>query len=220
MSFIKSPKFSSAAAAIGVTVLLVAGSVSAASADNKTADTKETKPACAESQRNVGTVAAPICVANGASAYEIAVKQGYTGNVTEWLASLKGAKGDKGDQGIQGLQGIPGIQGPKGDKGDTGDQGLKGNTGDQGVQGTQGEKGDTGSQGPKGDTGAQGPAGADGQNANVIGTACTFATTGEHGKSYTGVWGYTSVIVGDKQTVAVFGCVAQNGNNSGNGGND
>lgn len=35
----------------------------------------------------------------GASAYQIAVKHGYDGTETEWLASLKGAKGDPGDAG-------------------------------------------------------------------------------------------------------------------------
>ena len=32
----------------------------------------------------------------GASAYEIAVSQGFQGTVEEWLASLKGADGNKG----------------------------------------------------------------------------------------------------------------------------
>ena len=58
----------------------------------------------------------------GKSAYELAVEQGYTGTVGEWLASLKG------EQGIQGIQGEQGVQGPQGP---------------QGIQGVQGEKGDT-----------------------------------------------------------------------------
>lgn len=47
----------------------------------------------------------------GDSAYEIAVKHGYTGTEDEWLASLKGAKGDSGEKG---------DPGEKGDKGDPG----------------------------------------------------------------------------------------------------
>lgn len=37
---------------------------------------------------------------NGASAYEIAVENGFEGTEAEWLESLKGEKGDKGDSGI------------------------------------------------------------------------------------------------------------------------
>lgn len=64
--------------------------------------------------------------ADGASAYDIAVANGFEGSETEWLESLKGAKGDKGDTGAQG------IQGEKGDKGDTGAQGIQGEKGDAG----------------------------------------------------------------------------------------
>lgn len=83
----------------------------------------------------------------GASAYEIAIENGFTGTETEWLASLKGEKGDQGEQGIQGekgdtgsqgLQGIQGVQGPKGEKGDTGEKG------DPGIQGADGAKGESG----------------------------------------------------------------------------
>lgn len=83
----------------------------------------------------------------GASAYEIAVENGFIGTETEWLASLKGEKGDQGEQGIQGekgdtgsqgLQGIQGVQGPKGEKGDTGEKG------EPGIQGADGAKGESG----------------------------------------------------------------------------
>lgn len=83
----------------------------------------------------------------GASAYEIAVENGFIGTETEWLASLKGEKGDQGEQGIQGekgdtgsqgIQGIQGVQGPKGEKGDTGAKG------EPGIQGVAGEKGESG----------------------------------------------------------------------------
>lgn len=56
---------------------------------------------------------------NGKSAYELAVDNGFSGTLAEWLNSLKGADGAKGD---------------KGDKGDTGAQGLKGDKGDSGVE--------------------------------------------------------------------------------------
>ena len=63
---------------------------------------------------------------DGLSAYEIAVKDGFSGSETEWLVSLRGAKGENGADGKDGAQG---IQGQKGDKGDTGAQGPIGLTG-------------------------------------------------------------------------------------------
>lgn len=51
-------------------------------------------------------------VDDGASAYEVAVANGFVGTEEEWLASLVGETGATGDQGVQG------IQGEKGDPGD------------------------------------------------------------------------------------------------------
>ena len=85
--------------------------------------------------------------ADGKSAYQIAVDNGYVGTESDWLVTLKGDKGDTGEQGPQGIQG---VQGPKGDKGDTGAQGPKGDKGDKGDNGAAGE---------------QGPKGADGKSA-------------------------------------------------------
>lgn len=87
---------------------------------------------------------------DGASAYKIAVENGYTGTEAEWLSSLKGEKGDTGEQGIQGIQG---------EKGDTGEQGLQGI---QGEKGEKGEKGDTGAAGKDGVNGTDGKNGTDG----------------------------------------------------------
>ena len=72
---------------------------------------------------------------NGKSAYDLAVEQGYTGTVEEWLESLKGDQGEQGIQGIQGLQGVQGVQGVKGDTGGKGPKGEKGDTGEQGATG-------------------------------------------------------------------------------------
>jgi hypothetical protein len=69
----------------------------------------------------------PETAADGKSAYEIAVENGFDGTEVQWLASLKGetgAKGDKGDKGDTGLPGQNGDKGDKGDKGDTGDPGA------------------------------------------------------------------------------------------------
>lgn len=102
---------------------------------------------------------------DGKSAFEIAVDEGYTGTVDEWLASLKGKDGVDGAQGPQGLQGAVGPQGPQGIKGDKGDAGPKGDKGEQGlpgIQGPQGERGPQGIQGPKGETGERGLQGIQG----------------------------------------------------------
>lgn len=74
----------------------------------------------------------------GKSAYEVAVEQGFSGTVTQWLASLVGAQGP---QGVQGATGATGAQGPAGATGATGAQGPKGDTGDAGPTGPQGPAG-------------------------------------------------------------------------------
>lgn len=125
---------------------------------------------------------------DGASAYEIAVANGYSGTEAEWLVSLKGADGAQGPQGERGATGATGEKGEKGDKGDTGDKGDKGDTGENGqdgkdgisathewngttliitsasgtssadLKGAQGERGETGATGAKGDKGDKGDA--------------------------------------------------------------
>lgn len=103
------------------------------------------------------TVATPG--ANGKSAYELAVKNGFVGSEKEWLNSLNGQKGEQGEAGARGDKGEAGPQGPKGD---TGAQGPKGEQGIQGEIGPQGPKGETGPQGPQGLPGADGANGKDG----------------------------------------------------------
>jgi len=96
-----------------------------------------------------------ITGANGLSAYQLAVSNGFEGDMAAWLASLVGE---------QGPQGATGATGAKGDKGDTGEQGI------QGATGAKGDKGD------KGDTGDQGPAGSDASvTAENIESALGFA---------------------------------------------
>jgi Major tropism determinant N-terminal domain len=69
----------------------------------------------------------------GASAYDLAVDNGYAGTEEEWLESLHG--------------------GPAGPQGDTGPAGPQGFPGTDGVDGTNGSDGATG---PRGDQGADG----------------------------------------------------------------
>jgi hypothetical protein len=49
--------------------------------------------------------------ANGLSAYQVAVKNGFVGDEAAWEASLKGDQGIQGEQGIQGVKGDIAIQG-------------------------------------------------------------------------------------------------------------
>lgn len=51
---------------------------------------------------------------DGASAYEIAVANGFVGTEVEWLASLQGEDGADGAQGPQGIQGVQGNDGSDG----------------------------------------------------------------------------------------------------------
>jgi hypothetical protein len=52
--------------------------------------------------------------ADGASAYDVAVAEGFEGDEQAWLASLVGPQGEKGDTGDQGPQGEPGQNGLNG----------------------------------------------------------------------------------------------------------
>ncbi len=122
---------------------------------------------------------------DGKSAFQLALDEGYTGKLMDWLASLKGEKGDSGTSvSTGGVVGPPGPEGPKGADGKDGSNGVNGKSAyelavDNGYAGKladwlaslEGEKGDPGTnsstgvaglpgpQGPKGDTGPQGPAG-------------------------------------------------------------
>lgn len=115
----------------------------------------------------IDTTAATGDGSAGASAYEIAVANGFVGNETAWLLSLVGAtgpqgpKGDAGDNGTDGLNGSDGADGVDGIDGATGPQGIQGIQGETGPQGIQGVKGDPGSTGP------QGVQGNPGSDANV-----------------------------------------------------
>ncbi len=75
--------------------------------------------------------------ADGRSAYEVAVDNGFPGSEQEWLDSLKGEQGERGETG---------PQGPAGE------------------DGQDGQDGEDGADGQDGDTGPQGPAGEDGQD--------------------------------------------------------
>ena len=89
----------------------------------------------------------------GASAYQVAVNNGYVGDQTSWLLSLKGAKGDTGNTGPAGADGAQGIPGT---------DGATGPEGPEGPQGPPGADGSDGASGPEGPDGPQGIPGTDG----------------------------------------------------------
>ena len=56
----------------------------------------------------------------GLSAYEVAMQNGFNGNMVAWLATLvgpQGPKSEKGDPGLDGKNGAPGLQGEQGPQG-------------------------------------------------------------------------------------------------------
>lgn len=65
---------------------------------------------------------------DGKSAYELAVSQGFTGDLKAWLASLKGEQGPSGKDGEQGPAGQDGKNGQDGQPGKDGKNGLNGHS--------------------------------------------------------------------------------------------
>jgi hypothetical protein len=103
----------------------------------------------------------------GASAYEVAVNEGFVGDESAWLASLVGADGADGPTGDDGLNGVDGTNGIDGSNGVDGSDGLTGDTGPTGPTGNTGATGPSGpagSPGPVGPTGPTGPSGSDGSD--------------------------------------------------------
>lgn len=98
----------------------------------------------------------------GLSAYDVAVTNGFTGSVDDWLATLVGPQGPEGPSGPVGPAG---ETGPAGAVGPEGPQGATGATGPAGPQGPEGQVGPQGAIGP---AGPQGPAGADGRTVSAV----------------------------------------------------
>jgi hypothetical protein len=123
--------------------------------------------------------------ADGKSAYELAVENGFIGTVEEWLLSLEGPAGPQGPQGIQGEPGIDGTNGLDGAPGADGVDGTDGLSayevavangfigteaawleslvGPQGPIGETGPAGADGAEGPQGPIGETGPTGPQGE---------------------------------------------------------
>ncbi|SFB10826.1 collagen-like protein [Selenomonas ruminantium] len=105
---------------------------------------------------------------DGESAYAIAVRQGFTGSESAWLASLKGDKGEKGDTGPAGQNGKDGkdavgksVYDLALENGFVGTEkafleSLKGQDGANGKNGTNGKPGQDGKDGANGKDGVNG----------------------------------------------------------------
>jgi hypothetical protein len=128
---------------------------------------------------------------DGASAYQIAIANGFVGTEVQWLASLTGTQGPAGatgpegpagPRGVQGERGVAGPQGLQGVAGPTGAPGSRGDTGPAGPRGLQGETGATGATGPAGPAGPQGVAGPTGLTG-ATGAAGPRGERGERGET-------------------------------------
>lgn len=130
--------------------------------------------------------------ADGKSAYELAVAKGFSGDLDNWLASLRGPQGPQGEPGPAGKDGHDGSdgqQGPAGEPGQPGKDGdsayqvavkngyqgtesqwlasLRGPEGPQGKQGEPGQAGKDGKDGQQGPQGVPGTPGKDGKDASL-----------------------------------------------------
>lgn len=148
--------------------------------------------------------------ADGASAYEVAVANGFVGTELQWLASLVGADGAQGPPGNDGAPGADGAQGPPGNDGA---QGPPGNDGADGLSAYEiavangfvgdeaswlaslvGADGADGAQGPPGNDGAPGVDGSDGATGPAGPGLPAGGTTGQmiykaSGTDYDTAWG-------------------------------
>ena len=85
--------------------------------------------------QKIAEIQAGVNGKDGLSAYEIAVKNGFVGTVSDWLESLKGADGLLGKDGINGTDGKDGADGRDGIDGKDGTDGKDGRDGVDGQNG-------------------------------------------------------------------------------------
>lgn len=98
---------------------------------------------------------------DGDSAYEVARKNGFRGDVDQWLEQMRGPMGEPGERGRDGVNGKDGAQGPRGPEGPPGPRGPRPEHEWRGTElrfenpdGSWGEYVDL--QGPKGERGMSG----------------------------------------------------------------
>ena len=145
--------------------------------------------------------------ADGDSAYQVAVNNGFIGTEEAWLESLQGTNGVDGingtngldgKDGVDGINGTNGLDGKDGVDGINGTNGLDGKDGVDGLNGTNGLDGKdgvdglNGLDGVKGDTGAIGATGAQGEQG-LQGVKGDTGAQGEQGlQGVTGATGYNA----------------------------
>ena len=129
---------------------------------------------------------------SGATNYQLAQQDGFTGTLAQWLATLVGSRGPLGPVGAKGATGPAGpvgasnyqlatengftgtvaqwlttLVGPRGVAGPTGSVGPVGPKGSAGPQGTTGSPGPRGPSGVTGPPGSTGPTGAQGATGGL-----------------------------------------------------
>lgn len=129
-----------------------------------------------------------IAGVDGASAYDLAVADGFVGTVGQWLASLQGADGAAGPTGSVGPAGLSAYEMAVAD-GFVGNEAawlasLIGAAGPTGPQGNPGDPGPVGPTGPQGDVGPMGPAGAGLSILGELPNAGSLPGTGNAGDAY------------------------------------
>lgn len=123
------------------------------------------------------------------SLYSLAVENGFSGTVQDYLDSLVGPAGPTGPTGAAST--VPGPTGPTGPAGSSGPTGPTGPTGGVGPTGPTGPSGSSGPTGPTGPTGGAGPTGPTGPSGSSGPTGPT-GPTGPAGTSNSLVTVYSS----------------------------
>ena len=150
---------------------------------------------------------------DGASAYEVAVQNGFVGNESAWLESLIGPEGQPGAVGGVGPRGPAGLDGAVGPVGPVGPSGPAGADGPTGAPGLDG---DIGPAGPAGADGATGPVGPPGPGINWLGEWQPSTTYAEDEASFYNGSSWISLLNGNYNNApyegsSVWGLIAKVG---------
>ena len=150
---------------------------------------------------------------DGASAYEVAVQNGFVGNESAWLESLIGPEGQPGAVGGVGPRGPAGLDGAVGPVGPVGPSGPAGADGPTGAPGLDG---DIGPAGPAGADGATGPVGPPGPGINWLGEWQPSTTYAEDDASFYNGSSWISLLNGNYNNApyegsSVWGLIAKVG---------